>query len=219
MIVIAGRTQSALDETVSSLPGKALGIAADVSIEADVANLFEKAVECFGRIDMVFNNAGIAAPAVPIDEMPVEAWTNLMNVNVHGAFLVARAAFGQMRKQSPQGGRIINNGSISSVTPRPFSVAYTTSKHAISGLTKCLALDGREFDIACGQIDLGNISSDMGDKMAEGVLQPNGTIMGEPTMEVSHVAEAVSYMANLPLHANVLHLNVMATKMPFVGRG
>jgi NAD(P)-dependent dehydrogenase (short-subunit alcohol dehydrogenase family) len=218
-VVVAGRNQDSLDETVAALPGDGVGVAADVSSEAAVAALFATTVERFGRVDLLFNNAGIAAPAVPIDELTVSQWTDLININVTGSFLCARAAFAQMRDQDPGGGRIINNGSISATTPRPFSAPYTTSKHAITGLTKSLALDGRQHNIACGQIDIGNASSDMGDQMAAGMLQANGSTLGEPTMAVDNVASAVAYMAGLPLDANVLTMTVMATGMPFIGRG
>lgn len=218
-VAIAGRTQSSLDETVAQMNGTGLAIATNVSDEAAVDALFDQVVQTFGRVDLLFNNAGVAAPAVPIDELEVDAWQHLIDVNLTGAFLCARAAFRHMRSQSPQGGRIINNGSVSSMMPRPFSAPYTSSKHAVTGLTKCLALDGRAYNIACGQIDIGNVSSDMGDKMAEGVLQPNGQLMGEPVMHMDNVTNAVTYMAELPPEANVLSLTVMATAMPFVGRG
>ena len=194
-------------------------MAADVSDAEAVDDLFGAVVERFGRVDLLFNNAGIAAPAVPVDELEVDNWRRLIDVNLTGSFLCARAAFGQMRHQDPAGGRIINNGSVSATTPRPFSAPYTASKHAITGLTKSLALDGRAFGIACGQIDIGNVSSDMGDRMAAGVLQPNGEIKAEPTMTMSNVSQAVVYMAGLPAEANVLSLTVMASGMPFVGRG
>lgn len=218
-VVVAGRTQESLDETVSALPGDGLAVVADVGSEADVERLFASTLERFGRVDLLFNNAGIAAPAVPIDELDVERWERVIRINVTGSFLCARAAFGQMRRQDPRGGRIINNGSVSATTPRPFSAPYTTSKHAITGLTKSLALDGRGYGISCGQIDIGNADSDMGERIAEGVLQPNGSIVGEPTMQMGDVAKAVVYMAGLPPEANVLNMTVMATTMPFVGRG
>lgn len=218
-VVIAGRTQASLDETLAQMASDGLAVATDVSSEADVDQLFAAAVERFGRVDLLFNNAGIAAPAVPVDELDVDAWRQLIDINLTGSFLCARAAFGQMRKQDPQGGRIINNGSVSAETPRPFSAPYTTSKHAITGLTKSLSLDGRAFGISCGQINIGNVSSDMGDQMAKGVLQANGTTMGEPTMAMPNVVNAMLYMAGLPAEANVLSLTVMATNMPFVGRG
>ena len=218
-VAIAGRTQSSLDETVTELATEGLAVATDVSDEIAVDALFDQVVDTFGRVDLLFNNAGIAAPAVPIDELDVDAWRQLIDINLTGSFLCARAAFRQMRNQSPQGGRIINNGSVSSMTPRPFSAPYTASKHAITGLTKSLALDGRAFNIACGQIDIGNASTDMGDVMAAGVLQPNGQIVGEPVMHLDNVASTIVHMAELPAEANVLSLTVMATTMPFVGRG
>lgn len=218
-VVVAGRTQSSLDETVGELAGEGFAVAADVSDEAQVDALFASAVDRFGRVDLLFNNAGIAAPAVPIDELEVDAWRKLIDINVTGAFLCARAAFRQMRTQDPQGGRIINNGSISSQTPRPYSSPYTASKHAVSGLTKSLALDGREFGIACGQIDIGNVTSDMGAGAAGNALQADGSTMEEPLMGMKSVSDAVLYMASLPAGANVLSMTVMATTMPFVGRG
>jgi NAD(P)-dependent dehydrogenase (short-subunit alcohol dehydrogenase family) len=218
-VVVAGRTRSTLDATVLDLSGEGLAVVSDVSDAAAVERLFDAAVERFGRVDLLFNNAGISAPAVPIDELPVEAWHDVIAVNLTGSFLCARAAFARMRMQEPHGGRIINNGSISATTPRPFSAPYTASKHAITGLTKSLALDGRTFGISVGQIDIGNADSEMGDKIAAGILQPNGSIVGEPTMQMSDVANAVVYMAGLPPDANVLNMTVMATNMPFVGRG
>ncbi|MDW3175850.1 MAG: SDR family oxidoreductase [Acidimicrobiia bacterium] len=218
-VVVAGRNQESLDETIASLPNDGLAVASDVGVEVEVENLFSSAVETFGRIDLLFNNAGIAAPAVPIDELEVERWDRLIRINLTGSFLCARAAFGQMRRQDPQGGRIINNGSVSATAPRPFSAPYTASKHAITGLTKSLALDGRAYNIACGQIDIGNANSEMIERIAAGVMQPNGSIVAEPTMQMEDVANAVVYMAGLPLEANVLNMTVMATNMPFVGRG
>lgn len=218
-VVVAGRTAASLDETVAQMSTPGLAVAADVADEVDVERLFATAVEQFGRVDLLFNNAGVAAPAVPVDEMDVAAWDHLMSVNLRGSFLCARAAFGQMRSQDPMGGRIINNGSVSATTPRPFSAPYTTSKHAITGLTKSLSLDGRRHQIAVGQIDLGNISSDMGDQMAAGVLQPDGSTKAEPTVSVDAVTNAIRYMAELPLDTNVLTMTVMANEMPFVGRG
>ncbi|MEM1376627.1 MAG: SDR family oxidoreductase [Pseudomonadota bacterium] len=216
--VVAGRTQASLDETVSALAQPGLAVACDVSNADDVDALFAEAVDTFGSVDLLFNNAGIAAPAVPCDELDTDIWDKLIAINVNGAFYCARAAFGQMRKQE-SGGRIINNGSVSATTPRLFSSPYTTSKHAISGLTKSLALDGRRYNICCGQIDLGNISSSMGDAMAEGVLQADGSKMGEPVIGVKPVCDAIVYMAGLPNDVNVLNINVMANGMPFVGRG
>lgn len=218
-VVVAGRTQSSLNETVGELAGDGLAAVGDVSDEVQVDRIFASAVERFGRVDMLFNNAGIAAAAVPIDELEVDAWRQLIDVNVTGAFLCARAAFRQMRTQDPQGGRIINNGSISSQTPRLYSAPYTTSKHAVTGLTKSLALDGRQFGIACGQIDIGNVTTDMGSAAAAKALQANGTTIEEPLMAMKNVTDAVLYMAGLPPEANVLSMTVMATNMPLVGRG
>ena len=217
-VVVSGRTQSKLDETVAALGHRASAVVADVSDPDQVEVLFEHTMDRFGSVDLLFNNAGISAPAVPVDELDVAAWNDVVAVNLTGSFLCARAAFARMRHQ-PNGGRIINNGSVSATTPRPFSAPYTASKHAITGLTKSLALDGRAYGVRCGQIDIGNASSEMGDKIAAGVLQPNGSIVSEPVMAVDHVADAVVYMANLPPEANVLFLTVMATEMPFVGRG
>lgn len=217
-VVVAGRTQSSLEETVNLLDGKGLAVPCDVSKAEDVEQLFAQAVNEFDSVDLLFNNAGVAASAVPVDELPLAEWENILSVNLSGAFMCARAAFGQMRKQGT-GGRIINNGSVSSTTPRLFSAPYTCTKHAISGLTKSLALDGRRYGIACGQIDLGNISSAMGDVMAQGVLQADGSTLSEPTISTAPVCDAIVYMAGLPLDVNVLNINVMATGMPFVGRG
>ena len=218
--VFAGRRQSLLDEAAHAAGGtNALAVAADVTRPDDVDKLFERTVKEFGRVDLLFNNAGRGFKTTLIDELPVEVWNDVVNVNLTGSFLCARAAFRVMRGQSPQGGRIINNGSISAHAPRPGSVPYTATKHAITGLTKTLALDGRPFDIACGQIDIGNALTDMAQSMTTGMPQANGTIAVEAVMDVQRVAEAVVYMAGLPLDANVLFLTVMATKMPFVGRG
>jgi len=216
-VVVAGRTQSSLGETLKSCVNEGLAVVCDVADETAVDKLFSQAVEKFGSVDLLFNNAGISAAAQPIDELPVKAWTDLMNINLTGSFLCARAAFKQMRKQGS--GRIINNGSVSATAPRLFSAPYTSSKHAITGLTKSLALDGRRYGICCGQIDLGNISSSMGDAMAQGVLQADGSILEEPVIGVEPVSDAIVYMANLPPDVNVLNMNVMANGMPFVGRG
>ncbi|MEM7271848.1 MAG: SDR family oxidoreductase [Actinomycetota bacterium] len=221
-VVVAGRTLATLDDTVAAIQaagGDAIAVQIDVADPEQVEALFDAAVELRGRIDLLFNNAGIAAPAVPVDELPVETWQEVVAVNLTGAFLCARAAFARMRTQQPSGGRIINNGSVSASVPRPFSAPYTATKHAITGLTRSLSLDGRTVGIACGQLDLGNISSDMGDQMAAGVLQPDGSTRAEPTIPVTHAAEAVRYMAGLPLEANVLSMTVMANGMPYVGRG
>ena len=191
----------------------------DVSDPASVDALYAKVSERFGRLDVLFNNAGVNAPAVPMDELPLDKWFNVVNTNITGVFLCARAAFGLMRRQSPQGGRIINNGSVSSQTPRPFTAPYTASKHAVSGLTKALALDGPAFNIAAGQIDIGNALTELSERMTRGVLQANGTTAPEPMMDARHVANAVRHMASLPLDANVLNMTVMASAMPFVGRG
>lgn len=217
-VVVAGRTKSSLDKTVTAFKNGGLAVACDVCDEMQVEHLFNEAVAKFGQVDLLFNNAGVSAPAVPVDELAVNDWNQLIAVNLTGAFLCARAAFKQMRKQA-EGGRIINNGSVSATTPRLFSAPYTASKHAISGLTKSLALDGRRFGICCGQIDLGNISSSMGDAMAQGVLQADGSTLEEPVIGVEPVCDAILYMANLPPDVNVLNINVMANGMPFVGRG
>jgi len=218
-VVVAGRTASTLGSTVNSLTGEGLAVPTDVSDESAVATLFAETVDRFGRVDLLFNNAGIAAPPVPIDELDVEKWEQLISINVTGSFLCARAAFKQMKAQDPSGGRIINNGSISATTPRPFSAPYTTSKHAITGLTKSLALDGREHGICVGQIDIGNVASDMTEQMAAGILQANGDVVSEATMDMSNVANSIVHMANLDPDANILSLTVMANQMPFVGRG
>jgi NAD(P)-dependent dehydrogenase (short-subunit alcohol dehydrogenase family) len=220
--VFVGRRKDKLDEAVAAAgraEAKPLAIACDVTKPEEVDALFEQVVAAFGRVDLLFNNAGKGNPSKLIDEIPVELWNEIVAVNLTGSFLCARAAFAAMRKQSPQGGRIINNGSISAYAPRPGSVPYTATKHAITGLTRTLALDGRPFDIACGQIDIGNALTDMAQAMTTGVPQANGTTAVEPVMDVQQVANAVVHMASLPLQANVLFMNVMATKMPFVGRG
>jgi len=209
----------ALVEQAHASGRQALAVPTDVRDPASVDALFTAIEETFGRLDVSFNNAGIGAPAVPMDELSVEQWKNVVDTNVTGMFLCVRGAFGLMRRQVPQGGRIINNGSISAHTPRLFSSPYTSSKHAVLGLTKSTALDGRQFNIACGQVDIGNALTEMTDRMTKGVLQPGGDLAVEPTMSVQHVADAVSYMAGLPLSANVLNMTVMASGMPFVGRG
>lgn len=220
--VFCGRRKELLDAAVleaGQKQARALAISCDISDPDQVDRLFEETTETFGRVDLLFNNAGIAYKSTTIDEIPVEVWNDVLAVNLTGSFLCARAAFRTMRAQKPMGGRIINNGSVSAHAPRPGSVPYTTTKHAITGLTKTLALDGRPFDIACGQIDIGNALTEMAAPMAVGVPQANGTISAEAVMDVSRVAEAVVYMAGLPLDANVLFMTVMATKMPYVGRG
>jgi NAD(P)-dependent dehydrogenase (short-subunit alcohol dehydrogenase family) len=219
-VVLTGRRHDVLDKATSEAKGgKTIAIACDVTDEEQVDRLFAQTVEQFGRVDLLFNNAGAGLPGKPIDEIAVADWRRVVEVNLTGSFLCARAAFGQMRKQNPQGGRIVNNGSISAYAPRPGSVAYTATKHAITGLTRTLALDGRPFGIACGQIDIGNAATEMTAAMSKGVPQANGTLAVEPTMNVQHVADAVLHMANLPADANILFMTVMATNMPFVGRG
>ncbi|APQ12723.1 3-oxoacyl-ACP reductase [Pseudomonas oryzihabitans] len=221
-VVLAARRLEPLEALVEEARqqgGEALAIPCDVTDAASVAALFDHIRATYGRLDLLFNNAGVGAPAVPIDELELDAWHRAVNTNLTGVFLCSRAAFALMREQSPRGGRIINNGSISAHTPRPFSAPYTATKHAVAGLTKALALDGRAFDIACGQIDIGNAATEMTERMANGVLQADGSTAVEPRMDVKHVADAVRYMASLPLDANVQTLTVMATKMPYVGRG
>jgi NADP-dependent 3-hydroxy acid dehydrogenase YdfG len=221
-LALVGRREDALRETaaLSGLPADdLLVLPTDVGDEGAVEAAFDLVAGYFGRLDLLFNNAGGAAMPLPIDELPVAQWNHVVSVNLTGAFLCARAAFRLMKAQDPRGGRIINNGSISAHAPRPNSAPYTATKHAISGLTKSLSLDGRAFDIACGQIDIGNAATALTARMSAGAAQANGTVMVEPVMDVDHVAQAVVYMASLPLDANVPSLTVMATKMPFVGRG
>jgi NAD(P)-dependent dehydrogenase (short-subunit alcohol dehydrogenase family) len=221
-VVLAGRRRDALEHTAATAgPAgtRALAVAADVSDPASVRGLFEQTKAAFGRLDLLFNNAGTGAPPIPLEDLTVEQWRRVVDVNLTGAFLCTQAAFRIMKEQVPRGGRIINNGSISAHTPRPNSAPYTATKHAITGLTKSTALDGRAYAIACGQIDIGNAETDMTARMKDGVLQANGEKAVEPTMDVGNVARAVLYMASLPLDANVLFLTVMATGMPFVGRG
>jgi NAD(P)-dependent dehydrogenase (short-subunit alcohol dehydrogenase family) len=221
-VVLAGRRQETLERTAAeagSAGERALAVPADVSDPASVHALFDTIQRTFGRLDVLFNNAGTSAPAVLLEDLTVEQWRRVVDVNLTGAFLCTQAAFRLMKSQSPRGGRIINNGSLSAHAPRPNSVPYTATKHAITGLTRSTALDGRKYDIACGQIDVGNAETEMTARMKEGVLQANGETAAEPTMDVEHVARAVIYMASLPLDANVLFLTVMASRMPFVGRG
>ena len=222
-VALAGRRMETLEQTQSLAGEKAdqtIGIPTDVGDPESVKNLFEKTKEAFGgRLDVLFNNAGSGTPAIPLEDLTFEQWTAVVNANLTGAFLCTQEAFRIMKAQDPKGGRIINNGSISAHTPRPFSAPYTSTKHAISGLTKSTSLDGRAYDIACGQIDIGNAVTEMTERMANGVPQANGTTMIEPRMDVEHVADAIVHMANLPLDANVQSMTIMATKMPFVGRG
>ena len=221
-VTFAGRRKDLLEAAAAE--GKATGsrslvVPTDVSDAESIRELFARTVAAFGRLDLLFNNAGIGAPPVPLEELPFEKWKAVVDTNLTGSFLCTQEAFKIMKSQTPRGGRIINNGSISAHAPRPFSVAYTSTKHAITGLTKSTSLDGRRYDIACGQVDVGNAATDMTARMAKGVPQPNGSIEIEPTMNVENVARAVVYMASLPLDANAQFLTVMATKMPFVGRG
>jgi NAD(P)-dependent dehydrogenase (short-subunit alcohol dehydrogenase family) len=221
-VVLAGRRADQLERTASIAGNRAsrmLAVPADVTQPDSVLALFGRIKDEFGRLDVLFNNAGISAPAVPFDELTIEQWNGVVAVNLTGAFLCAQQAFRLMKSQQPRGGRIINNGSLSAHVPRPNSAPYTATKHAISGLTKSLSLDGRAFDIACSQIDIGNAATEMTEKMTQGVLQANGSRMPEPRMDVRHVANAVVYIANLPLDTNVQFITVMATKMPYVGRG
>ena len=221
-VVLTGRRQAPLAESLAAAGGNqdnGLIVSADVSDPTQVDQLFDRCVEQFGRVDLLFNNAGVGAAAVDIDELEVNDWLQVIDTNITGAFLCARRAFREMKQQTPAGGRIINNGSISAHLPRPNSTPYTVSKHAITGLTRCLALDGRPYDIACGQIDIGNAVTPLAKRLGEGARQANGEIMAEPLMDVDNVASSVLHMAQLPLDANVLFMTVMATKMPFVGRG
>jgi NAD(P)-dependent dehydrogenase (short-subunit alcohol dehydrogenase family) len=221
-VVLAGRRAELLDSTaaeIASTGQKALAVATDLSDPQSIVALFARIRKEFGRLDLLFNNAGANTRAVPMEELTVAEWKSVIDVNLTGAFLCTQQAILIMKDQDPRGGRIINNGSLSAHVPRPNSVAYTASKHAISGLTKSTALDGRRYNIACGQIDVGNAHTPMRARAAQGSLQPNGSIMVEPGIDVVQVARAVVYMASLPLDANVLTLNVMATQMPFVGRG
>jgi len=223
-LVLAGRRPAPLEETaaaVSAAGSQALAVPTDVSKRDSVLALFDKVKASFGRLDLLFNNAGIGAPAVPLEDLSYERWQNVVATNLTGMFLCTQEAIKIMKAQDPRGGRIINNGSISAHTPRPFTVAYTATKHAVTGLTKSTSLDCRQYDICCGQIDIGNAASPLTERMAtgEGVLQPDGRKMIEPRMDVEHVGSAVVYMASLPLDSNVLFMTVMANKMPFVGRG
>jgi NAD(P)-dependent dehydrogenase (short-subunit alcohol dehydrogenase family) len=221
-VVLAGRRPDALAGTVAlaaEARPRALTVPTDVTEPASVSELFEKTRAAFGRVDLLFNNAGSGAPPVPLEELTAEQWRRVVDVNLTGPFLCTKEAFRVMKSQVPRGGRIINNGSISAYAPRPNSAPYTATKHAITGLTKSTALDGRKYDIACGQIDIGNAGTEMTERMKDGVPQADGSLAAEPTMDVECVARAVVYMASLPPDANVLFLTVMATKMPFVGRG
>jgi NAD(P)-dependent dehydrogenase (short-subunit alcohol dehydrogenase family) len=219
-VAIAGRRVAELEKTAALAGGvRVLVVPADVSKPEDVRALFARVKHAFGRVDLLFNNAGMGAPNVPMEDLTFEQWSAVVGVNLTGAFLCAQEAIRMMKAQEPRGGRIINNGSISAYAPRPNSAPYTATKHAITGLTKSISLDGRKHDIACGQIDIGNAATELTERMAAGVEQASGAMMPEPRMDLKHVAGAVLYMANLPLEANVQFMTVMATKMPFVGRG
>jgi len=221
-VALAGRRADPLAQVIAAAHApsdRAIAVPTDVADPGAVRALFARTREAWGRLDVLFNNAGIGAPAVDLDELTVEQWRAVVDINLTGAFLCTQEAFRMMKHQTPRGGRIINNGSISAHAPRPNSAPYTATKHAITGLTKSTSLDGRKYDIACGQIDIGNAKTDLAARMASGVPQANGTIAVEPLMDVAHVASAVLYMASLPPDANVQFMTVMATKMPFVGRG
>jgi NAD(P)-dependent dehydrogenase (short-subunit alcohol dehydrogenase family) len=221
-VALAARRREKLEETarqITDLGRRAIAEPCDVGDPEAVKRLFSAIEQNFGRLDLLFNNAGQSAPAVPLDELTYAQWKSVVDANLNGAFLCAQGAFGLMKRQNPRGGRIVNNGSISAHAPRPFSAPYTATKHAITGLTKCIALDGRAHDIACGQIDIGNALTEMAYKMTQGVPQADGRIAVEPMMDVEEVAAAVVHMASLPLSTNILTMTIMATKMPFVGRG
>ena len=221
-VALAGRRAERLEETVQAAGeagARALAVPTDVADPDSIRALFAKTKEAFGRLDVLFNNAGTGAPPIPLEDLTYEQWKTVVDINLTGAFVCTQEAFKMMKAQDPMGGRIINNGSISATTPRPNSAPYTSTKHAMTGLTKSTSLDGRKYNIACGQIDIGNAATEMTQRMQGGVLQAHGETMVEPTMNVAHVADAVVYMAGLPLDANVQFITVMATKMPFVGRG
>ena len=221
-VVLTGRNLDRLKLAISDIGGtdnNCLAVACDVGKPEEVKKLFAALTAKFARIDMLFNNAGMGAPAIPMEELSYEQWMNVVNANLCGAFLCSQAAIRMMKAQSPQGGRIINNGSISAHAPRPMSAPYTATKHASSGLTKSIALDGRPFNIACGQIDIGNAATEMTERMAAGILQADLSVKVEPRMDVDHVGEAILHMAQLPLESNILSMTIMATNMPFVGRG
>ncbi|PYM62334.1 MAG: 3-oxoacyl-ACP reductase [Candidatus Rokuibacteriota bacterium] len=221
-VVLAGRRKERLEEAVAgagAAGARALVVPSDVADPQSVRGLFDRTKEAFGRLDVLFNNAGTNAPGIPLEDLSVEQWKTVVDTNLTGVFLCTQEAFKLMKSQDPRGGRIINNGSISAHVPRPNSAPYTATKHAITGLTKSTSLDGRKYDIACGQIDIGNALTEMAARMAKGVPQANGTIAAEPLMDVAHVARAVVHMASLPLDANIQFMTVMATQMPFIGRG
>jgi NAD(P)-dependent dehydrogenase (short-subunit alcohol dehydrogenase family) len=219
-VVLAGRRKDKLDEVAAEGPaGKSLAVATDVSDPVSIKALFNTVRDTYGRLDVLFNNAGMGAPPMPFEDLPLDKWKAVVDLNLTGTFLCTQEAFRIMKAQTPRGGRIINNGSISAHTPRPLAAAYTATKHAITGLTKQTSLDGRAYDICCGQIDVGNAATPLTERMADGVLQPDGRTMPEARMDPDHVGRAIVYMAGLPLDTNVLFLTVMANKMPYVGRG
>jgi NAD(P)-dependent dehydrogenase (short-subunit alcohol dehydrogenase family) len=218
-VVLAGRRAQALEEVAQQAGANTLAVPTDVSDPSSVAALFAKAVARFGKVDLLFNNAGTGAPPTPLEDLPFEQWRKVIDTNLTGVFLCAQAAYKQMKTQQPRGGRIINNGSISATAPRPNMIAYTASKHGVSGLTRSISLEGRQYDIACGQIDIGNTATSLASSFSTGTLQADLSLKTEPTFDVKYVADAVLYMAGLPPEANVLFMTVMATKMPYVGRG
>ena len=219
-VVLAGRRADKLSETAKEAGNaKTLSVPTDVSDPESIKALFARTKKEFGRLDLLFNNAGIGAPAVPMEDLPLETWKKVVDTNLTGLFVCTQEAIKIMKSQNPKGGRIVNNGSISAHTPRPNSVPYTATKHAITGLTKCTALDGRKHDIACGQLDIGNADTAMGGRMKAGVMQAHGAVAPEPVMDVEHCGTAIRYMASLPLDTNVLFMQIKATKMPFEGRG
>ena len=218
-VVLSGRRREMLEQVAQEASDKVLIVPSNVTNPESVQALFAKTKETFGRLDLLFNNAGVGAPAISLEDLPFEKWKAVIDTNVTGSFLCTQEAFKIMKSQTPMGGRIINNGSISAHAPRPNSAPYTASKHAITGLTKSISLDGRKYDIACGQIDIGNADTEMATAMKQGIMQANGTMAVEPTIDPEHVAQAILYMASLPLNANVQFMTIMATKMPLVGRG
>jgi len=221
-VVLVGRRADALEQTIAAAGAagaRGLALPTDLTDPVAVRTLFDRTHAAFGRLDVLFNNAGMGAPAVPMDELTFEQWKAVVDINLTAVFLCTQQAFRLMKAQTPRGGRIINNGSISAHVPRPFSAPYTATKHAITGLTRATSLDGRAFDIACGQIDIGNAATDMTERMTQGVLQPSGELKPEPRMDVRHVADAVVHMAGLPLSTNIQFMTVMATNMPYIGRG
>jgi NAD(P)-dependent dehydrogenase (short-subunit alcohol dehydrogenase family) len=221
-VVLAGRRADALDDSIAAAgdgADRALAVPTDVADPASVKALFEAARESYGRVDLLFNNAGVNAPGIPLEELSIEQWRNVVDINLSGVFYCTQEAFRVMKDQDPMGGRIINNGSVSAHAPRPNSIPYTATKHGVTGITKSTALDGRKYNIACGQIDIGNALTEMAARMADGVPQADGTVKAEPLMDLDHVSQTIAHMASLPLESNVQFVTVMATKMPFLGRG